>query len=127
MLKLHIAVMSVVLAAAQSAVAQTSPPPAFIPPPPSNSIPSGTRPGYGLDEMRTRLYREEAAAAVRKQKIAEQEALKTSSPERLARAERVAALLNQSRCADAAKLALDEGDQELANRVGQICRKTAKR
>ena len=67
------------------------------------------------------------AEQARKQKIAEQQALKNSAPERVARAEKVSALLNQGKCMDAAKLALDEGDKEMAAKVANICRKTASR
>jgi hypothetical protein len=77
--------------------------------------------------MQSRIYREQAAEAARKQKIAEKEALAAATPDRIARAERVAALLNEGKCKDAAMYALDQGDKEMAAKVANVCRKSAGR
>jgi hypothetical protein len=81
----------------------------------------------GFNESQTRLYWQEVSAATRAQKRSEGEALKAASPERVARAERVAALLNEGKCKDAAMYALDQGDNEMAAKVANVCRKSAAR
>lgn len=43
------------------------------------------------------------------------------SPARAARAERVAALINEGRCADAVALARSENDSRLARRAAAVC------
>jgi len=81
----------------------------------------------GFNESQTRLYWKEVSDAARAQKQIEGEVLKTASPERIARAERVAALLNEGKCKDAAMYALDQGDKEMAAKVANVCRKSAGR
>lgn len=107
---------------AGAAIAQTPPPiiaPVRAPPP--------LRPEAGVYDVQSRIYREEMAEKARQKKLEEEKVRHETSPERMARAERVATLLNDGKCADAAKLALNEGDQQLANAVGKVCSKTAKR
>jgi len=114
---------ALILLPAGSAMAQFAKPAPIAPVRP----PMTARPETGVYDMQSRIYREEAAEAARKQKIAEQKALAESPPDRIARAERVAALLNEGKCKDAAMYALDQGDKEMAAKVANVCRKSAGR
>jgi hypothetical protein len=50
-----------------------------------------------------------------------QQATVITSPARLSRAERLAAMINEGKCEEAYQLALDEGDRRVARRISQIC------
>ncbi|MBU1347077.1 MAG: hypothetical protein KKA16_09020 [Alphaproteobacteria bacterium] len=50
-----------------------------------------------------------------------QQAATITSPARMSRAERLAALINDGKCAEAHTIAVDEGDTRLARRISQLC------
>lgn len=50
-----------------------------------------------------------------------QQATVITSPARMSRAERLAAMINDGKCAEARQIAVDEGDRRLANRIAQLC------
>jgi hypothetical protein len=127
MTKPLIVVAFVAAFAAGAASAQTQPQPPAPPPPPPMQAPIVTTPPWALphnslDYMLSRNWREQAVEELRERRRLEREILRTESPERVARAEQVASLLNQRRCADAYLVAANAGDAAMAGKVKVICR-----
>lgn len=44
-----------------------------------------------------------------------------TSPARMSRAERLAAMINEGKCEEAHAVAVEEGDRRLARRISQLC------
>ena len=125
---LRLALAAGLCAAATATAAQTPPPPQPPqPPPPPVVIAPGqlpfARPENRTDSVQARVWFERNREWARARKRVEREALASASPERLARAERVAALLNEGRCRDAKAVAVAERDLQIAANVESLCRR----
>jgi len=105
------AAMSGVWLAASGTAAQQTPQP---PPQPNSQMPPPVdRPGA--------FERQSQFEAGVWQNSLTQQATVITSPARLSRAERLAAMINEGKCAEAYQVALDEGDRRVARRINQIC------
>ena len=100
---------------AQTAPTPPPPPPASTPAPPSFFF----RPENRIDLLISERWRDEG---LRRREL-RQKVLAGESPERVARAQRLATILNTQGCAPAHQTALSENDAALAQRIAQICRK----
>ena len=104
-----------VLATAGAAMAQSGPRLPQMP-----SAPTTSTPGVRFDAFAGRDVRdfERNRADMTRQR----EEAEAADPERVALAERVAALVEEGQCAEARRMANEAGDRQMALRVRQTCR-----
>lgn len=103
---------AIALFAATPVAAQQTQPPSTPPPTPQGPMRLTNPSAF---EQQTRLEGD-----IWRNSMSEQATVITS-PARMSRAERLAALINEGKCEEAHAAALEEGDRRLARRIGQLC------